>query len=168
MARAVNVLLLVGLGLLFVLVATVVIARANRIYTRVCLELFRDSVEQSGRKREERKRLLQSIHATSTYPVYASKTIAYAGIVAIAGSLFGAAAVYYAFTALTTTRAAILAAIPPELHFVVPSGLETLGTGELFVGFVVITSAVGAGAGAALRLAGAAAVAGDDLGRAGG
>ena len=144
MARAVNVLLLVGLGLLFVLFATVVLPRANRVLTRVCLELFRDAVEQSGRKREERKRLLQSIHATSTYPVYASKTIVYTGVVAVAFSLLGAVLMFYGLQTLLTAEEAVLAAIPPELHFIVPTQFGGITTERLLLVFVASTATFGA------------------------
>jgi len=143
MARPVNVLLFAGLLLLLVLLATVTFPRANRVFTRICLEIFRDSAETSGRKREERKRLLQSIHSTATYPVYASRTFVYAGGVAIASSLVGTAVAFYALTALISTRDAILAGIPEELHFVVPARLGALSTGQLFVLFLVSSATFG-------------------------
>jgi len=114
MAQAVNVVLFAGLGLAAVLLATVLVPRANRVFTRVCLDVFRDTVEQSGRRREERNRLLQSIHATSTYPVYESKTIMYAGIVAIATSLVSTAVVFYGIRAAVSAKESILQSIPPE------------------------------------------------------
>ncbi|HKJ59063.1 MAG TPA: type II secretion system F family protein [Halobacteriales archaeon] len=143
MAQAVNVLLFVGLGLVAVLLATILIPRANRVFTRVCLDIFRDTVEQSGRRREERNRLLQSIHATSTYPVYASKTIMYAGIVAIAASLVSTAVVFYGIRAATSAKVSIVQSIPPELHFLIPSGIGAVGTQEFFVVFVVSSGIFG-------------------------
>jgi flagellar protein FlaJ len=143
MAQAVNVLLFAGLGLVAVLAATILLPRANRVFTRVCIEIFRDTVEQSGRKREERNRLLQSIHATSTYPVYASKTIMYAGVVAIAASLIGTVVAFYGISAAVSARESILQSIPPELHFVVPTQIGAVGTGGLFVLFLLSSGILG-------------------------
>jgi len=133
MAAPVFSLLFAGIGLIAFVVLTASVGGINRTFTRVCLEFLRDTVEQSGRKREERSRQLQSIHATSTYPVYASKSLVYAAIMAIAASLLGTAATVYAVIALVTANEAILASVPPTLHFLIPARIGTLGNEQLFL-----------------------------------
>ena len=62
---------------------------ADRVTTRIALAVFREAVETRGRYRERRVEYLQSIHATTTYPVYASKTLLYSVIAGASGGLVG-------------------------------------------------------------------------------
>lgn len=110
-------LLLVGLLLAPVALAPVS-GPVNRLVTRVSLVLFGDEVAESGRRRERRRELLQAVHADETYRTFATKTILYAAIAALVGSVLG---VYIVAGVLEVL------AIPPEtMQEYLPSSFDPL------------------------------------------
>lgn len=104
--------------------------RLDRVLTRLALALFRDAVETEGRYQNIRSRQLQSIHATVTYPVYASKTLLYTAMVGVVGSILGVYGFYLLSVFLASADAAVRGFLPPEVNFILdispPSVLQPL------------------------------------------
>ena len=128
-------ILLIGLTLLggvFIglVIGSQVSSWLNRILSRLALVLFRDDVESQGRHQNLRSRNLQAIHATVTYPVYASKTLLYTVMVGGIGSIAGVYVFYTVSVFLTTAEATVRRFLPPYLHFILdvsaPPGLRPL------------------------------------------
>jgi len=113
--------LLLGFLLAGTLLLSTVSERVEQVLTRIGLSVFREAVESQGRYRERRKRHLQSIHATVTYPVYASKTLLYSGIAGVAGSLIGASLIWFVLAALAPGGEASNATATPT-----PNGTATV------------------------------------------
>ncbi len=142
MALLVTVLLSVGLALLALVGLAIISDRVDRVSTRIALFLFRNAIEETERHRDRRERTLQSIHATTTYPVYASKTLLYSALVGIAGSLIGVYLLWWVLTILTSLDKSLREAVPPALHFLIPgSGIGGLSLGALFV-LLLLCSAI--------------------------
>ena len=104
---------IVGLVLLSTIPLMKVSGRMERAMTRLALGLFRERVETAGRHRQKRKRLLQSVHSTRTYPVYASLTLLFTVIVGIAGSLIAVWLIQQSLLIVISSEAALKSAVPP-------------------------------------------------------
>jgi flagellar protein FlaJ len=139
------VFLVVGLLLLGLLVASAVSDRIDRTLTRLALAAFREAVETQGRYGERRKGHLQSIHATMTYPVYASKTLLFSVIAGIGGSLVAVFGLWFVLTVLTSVNETLRSALPENLAFLVPAGdaLGGLPALRIFVMLLASSATVG-------------------------
>lgn len=91
----------------------------DRIFSRLSLHLFRDIIERFDRKQSERVRLLQAAHSTTTYTVFATKTVLYSLVGGLVTLVIGAYAGFAALSYLLANREAVKAALPSELHFVI-------------------------------------------------
>jgi flagellar protein FlaJ len=142
-----------GLLLVAVLVAPVALAPvyrpADRLVTRVALFAFGGWVAEYGRRRSRRRRLLQSVHVAETYRMFAAKTLLYAGLAALVGSVLGVYVVAGVLAVLKISPATIEATLPAELHFL--SNLlvfPNLSIGQLFVLLLASSATVGVLSGA--------------------
>lgn len=118
--------LVAALGLVTLLAMSTVNHTIDRILTRISLALFRDFVEQYGWNQLRREQLLRGIHSTTTYPVYATKTILISfigGIVGFVGSMYFGLGV---LSFLIAHRDAYTATVPKQMHFIVVTD-ETSG-----------------------------------------
>jgi len=138
-----------GLALLAVIPVSMVSGRVDRAVTRLALGLFRERVESEGLNRQQRSRALQSVHAKTTYPVYASLTLLYSAIVGVAGSLIAVRLIEFVLTVLISSEAALRASLPDQLGFLVPTNFAGLSLLQIFALLLVSGATFGAG-GAAL------------------
>lgn len=148
MPAVITGLVFLGLSLLLVLFLSLLSTRVDQVLSRLALGVFRDAVEAQGRYRERREQHLQSVHATVTYPVYASKTLLYSAITGVAGSLIAVYGFWLGFSIITAFDESIRDSLPETLHFLVPtSGLTTLSLTQIFVLLLVSSATFGSLAG---------------------
>ncbi|MDZ7702008.1 MAG: type II secretion system F family protein [Halobacteriales archaeon] len=145
MSVYIDVGFIIGLLLLATLPLSTVSGRLERAMTGIALTLFRERVETEGRHRHQRKRALHSIHSTTTYPVYASRTLLYTVIVGIAGSLVAVWFIQQGLLLAIESEQALRGALPPELGFLVPTNFAALSVGQLFVLLFVSSATFGTG-----------------------
>ena len=121
--------------------------RADLFVTRVALTAFGDYVgENEARRRAQRDRMRAAHVAGTTHRVYASRTLLYAAVLGVAGSVIGVYGAAGLLAALDVGEAAIRAALPPELGFLaVVARLADLGLGRLFLLLATVSATVGAG-----------------------
>lgn len=122
--------------------------RLGRFVTRAALVAFGDWVADRGRRRPVRRRLLQSVHVAETYRMYAAKTLLYAGIAALAGSVLGVYAVAGVLEVLEISPEAMRAVLPGPLSFL--AGLlvlPDLTAGQLFAVLLASSATFGVAAG---------------------
>jgi flagellar protein FlaJ len=115
--------------------------RADHSVTRVALTAFGGWVDDWGRRQAERRHLLQSVHAENTYRMHASKTLLYAGLAAIGGSVLGVYLVAGALAVLRISPEAMRATLPSQLGFLASLLVfPDLSLGQLF-SFLLASSA---------------------------
>ncbi|RLM72558.1 type II secretion system F family protein [Halorubrum sp. Atlit-26R] len=121
--------------------------RADLFVTRVALSAFGDYVgEDEARRRAQRDRMRAAHVAGTTHRVYASRTLLYAAVLGVAGSVIGVYAAAGLLAALDVGEAAIREALPASVEFVaVVARLADLGLGRLFVLLAVVSATVGSG-----------------------
>ncbi|MEZ3164573.1 type II secretion system F family protein [Halorubrum sp. RMP-47] len=121
--------------------------RADLFVTRVALSAFGDYVgENEARRRSQRDRMRAAHVAGTTHRVYASRTLLYAAVLGVAGSVIGVCGAAGLLAALDVGEAAIRGALPSAVEFVaVVARLADLGLLRLFVLLAVVSATVGAG-----------------------
>ncbi|ELZ27875.1 type II secretion system protein [Halorubrum distributum JCM 10118] len=121
--------------------------RADLFVTRVALSAFGDYVgEDEARRQAQRDRMRAAHVAGTTHRVYASRTLLYAAVLGVAGSVIGVYAAGGLLAALDVGEAAIREALPASVEFVaVVARLADLGLGRLFVLLAVVSATVGSG-----------------------
>jgi len=119
-------------------------AHANRIVSRFALVGFGSYVERIDRKKTRRKNTLRAAHLSTTYRIYAAKTIFYAAVMAVVGSLSGMYVIWGTFALLSIDAETIRATVPNQLQFLANfTGLPSLSIYELFVLMLVTSATVG-------------------------
>ncbi|KOX96249.1 type II secretion system F family protein [Halorubrum tropicale] len=131
----------------FALALPLVDDRADLFVTRVALTAFGDYVgENEARRRAQRDRMRAAHVAGTTHRVYASRTLLYAAVLGVAGSVIGVYAAAGLLAALDVGEAALREALPAAVEFVaVVARLADLGLGRLFVLLAVVSATVGSG-----------------------
>jgi len=123
--------------------------RGDRALTRAALALFGGWVADHGRRRSRRRELLYAVHSEDTYRMYASKTLLYAGLVALAGSVLG---VYLAAGVLALFKVSpetVRATLPEQLWFLADLLVfPNLSLGELFTLLAFSSATLGVAGGA--------------------
>ncbi|NEU56700.1 type II secretion system F family protein [Halorussus sp. MSC15.2] len=140
------------LALVVVLAAPVAVVsvsrRADHFVTRVALTAFGEWVTDYGRRQSERRSLLQAVHVGETYQMYAAKTLLYAGVAAVVGSVLGVYLVAAALALLRVSPEAMRATLPTGLHFL--AGLlvfPDLSLGQLFALLLASSATLGVASG---------------------
>ncbi len=149
MTLLIDIGLTVGLLLLFTLPLKRFSHRVDRALTQVALVVFRDRVETEGWRQEKRKRQLQSVHSTSTYPVYASLTLVYSALVGVAGTLLAVWLVQQGLLAVAGSEEFLRSTLPAQLSFIVPADVTTLSLTQIF-GLLLLSGATFGAGGAAM------------------
>ena len=119
-------------------------AYANRIVSRFALVGFGTYVERIDRKKTQRKNTLRAAHLSTTYRIYAAKTIFYAAVMAVVGSMSGMYFIWGTFALLAIDEATITSTLPQQLHVLADfTGLPSLTIYELFVLMLVTSATIG-------------------------
>ncbi|MFC7185978.1 type II secretion system F family protein [Halorubrum yunnanense] len=130
----VSIPLFAALGLCLTLLLPAVSRPADLLVTRVALSLFGDYVGEDGDRRRRQRDLLRAAHVGGTHRAYASRTLLYAGVLGVAGSVLGVYAAGALLSALDVGEAAIRASLPASLSFLGGvAGLASLGLPQLFL-----------------------------------
>jgi flagellar protein FlaJ len=119
----------------------------NVLVSRAALGLFGDYVSgQSPRKRRQRLRL-QAAHVPTTHRLYASRTLLYAGLFGVVGSVVGVYALAGVLELLELGEAGVRDALPGAFSFLAAAAeLPEISVVELFVLLLASSATVGAGA----------------------
>jgi flagellar protein FlaJ len=126
--------LFAALGLCLALLLPAVSDRADLLVTRIALSLFGDYVAEDGSRRRRQRDLLHAAHVDATHRAYASRTLLYAGVLGVAGSVLGVYAAGALLSALDVGEAAIRAFLPAPLSFLAGlAGLASLSLPRLFL-----------------------------------
>ncbi len=111
--------LLLAIGLLLVVLLTPISKRIDLAFGQIALELFRNFTENHGRNQRTRRSLLHAIHSTTTYSIYASKTLLYSVVIGIAGSLVAGYTAFHGLQFLMQNKQWYKETVPEQLHFIV-------------------------------------------------
>ena len=126
--------LFAALGLCLALLLPAVSDRADLLVTRIALSLFGDYVAEDGSRRRRQRDLLHAAHVDATHRAYASRTLLYAGVLGVAGSVLGVYAAGALLSALDVGEAAIRAFLPAAISFLAGlAGLTSLSLPRLFL-----------------------------------
>ncbi|TKX82213.1 secretion system protein [Halorubrum sp. SD626R] len=126
--------LFAALGLCLALLLPAVSDRADLLVTRIALSLFGDYVAEDDSRRRRQRDLLHAAHVDATHRAYASRTLLYAGVLGVAGSVLGVYAAGALLSALDVGEAAIRAFLPAALSFLAGlAGLASLSLPRLFL-----------------------------------
>jgi flagellar protein FlaJ len=126
--------LFAAIGLCLALLLPAVDDRADLLVTRIALSLFGEYVASDDDRRRRQRDLLHAAHVPGTHRAYASRTLLYAGVLGVAGSVLGVYAVAGLLSMLDVGEAAIRAALPASLSFLAGvAGLASLDLPGLFL-----------------------------------
>ncbi|MFC6752187.1 type II secretion system F family protein [Halorubrum tibetense] len=125
------------------LAAPQVSTRADLAVTRVSLSFFGKYVAEHGRRQRERD-LMRAAHVGGTHREYASRTLLYAGVLGVAGSVIGVYLAGGVLTALDVGEQTFAEALPGTLSFLSAlARLAEVSLLELFVLLLVASATVG-------------------------
>ena len=117
--------------------------RADLAITRLALSFFGDYVAAHGRRQRERD-LMRAAHVGGTHREYASRTLLYAGVLGVAGSVVGVYVAGIVLTALDVGETQLAESLPEAIDFL--AGVARLSEVEivqLFVLLLVASATVG-------------------------
>ncbi|MDZ5811746.1 type II secretion system F family protein [Halorubrum sp. AD140] len=143
--------LVLAVGLCLALLTPALDRRADLFVTRLALSVFGDYVGEDGSRRRRQRDLLHAAHVTGTHRAYAARTLLYAAVLGVAGSVVGVYAAAALLAALDVGEAAIREALPASLAFLAGvARLSTLDLPQLFLllafASATLGSALGVGA----------------------
>lgn len=113
--------------------------------TRVAVTVFGQYVAEAEGKREQQRRM-RAAHVAETHRSFASKTLLYAALAGVSGSVLGVYLVAGLLAALEITGELVRSALPPSLGFLAGfTRLSELGPAELFPLLLLSSATFGAG-----------------------
>ncbi|MFB6282262.1 MAG: type II secretion system F family protein [Haloferacaceae archaeon] len=132
------------------LVAPVALApvnrRANLLVSRVAILLFGDYVANQNPRREEQLARIRAARIDTTHRVYAARTLLIAGVLGIAGGIFGVYLVAGVLEVLALGAETLRSAIPSWMYFLIAlTRVSGLGPVQLFVLLLLSSATFGAG-----------------------
>ncbi|WP_256403354.1 type II secretion system F family protein [Halorubrum salinum] len=118
--------------------------RADRFATRLGLLAFGDAVVGDPERRRRQRDRLRAAHVAGTHREYASKTLLYAGVLGVAGSVIGVYAVGGLLSMLSVGEATLRGLLPEPLSFLAGiARLTELGLSQLFLLLAFASATVG-------------------------
>lgn len=114
----------------------------DRVFTRLSLYLFGSMMEKS-QLRETRKEVLRSARFSARYQLYASKTVGYAALVAMAATVVGVSLVRAAGTLLASVLPTFVERLPESLQFLSGLLLPDLEPAQVFMLLVASSATFG-------------------------
>ncbi|MFB6125915.1 MAG: type II secretion system F family protein [Halolamina sp.] len=139
---------LVPLVVAVALVALLVVERVHRgtelAVSRLALALFGEYVASQSPRAESQKARIRAAHVGRTHRLYAARTLLYAGLLGVAGSIFGVYLAALVLQLLAIGSEQLQAALPSQLDFLAAvvnlSGIRGL---QLFALLLVSSATVG-------------------------
>ena len=136
--------LVAAIGVCLALLLPVLDRRADLFTTRIALAVFGDYVAMDGNRRQQQRDQMRAAHVGGTHRTYASKTLLYAGVLGVAGSVIGVYAAGAFLSALDVGEDVIRGLLPDPLLFLAGiTRLTALGPFELFVLLVFASATLG-------------------------
>ncbi|UIO98505.1 type II secretion system F family protein [Halobaculum sp. CBA1158] len=127
--------------------------RANLVVTRVAVLVFGTYVAESNPRKHDQQERIRATHMGVTHRMYTSKTLLYATISGVSGSVIGVYAAAATLALLRIGGETIRAMVPPQLGFLAGlTQIGALGVGELFPLLLISSATVGAGSAVAVYL----------------
>ncbi|GAB3694005.1 type II secretion system F family protein [Halorubrum pallidum] len=118
--------------------------RADLFVTRLALLVFGDAVARDVERRRHQRDRLRAAHVEGTHRVYASKTLLYAAVLGVAGSVVGVYAVGGLLSMLEVGEETLRGALPEALSVLAGlAGLTGLGLPRLFLLLALASATVG-------------------------
>ncbi|WP_123623287.1 type II secretion system F family protein [Halorubrum sp. CSM-61] len=117
---------------------------ADLVVTRIALAIFGEYVGEDGPRRRRQRDLMRAAHVGGTHRTYAAKTLLYASVLGVAGSVIGVYAAAGLLSALDVSEAAFRESLPASLGFVAGvTRLTELGLPELFLVLTLASATLG-------------------------
>ncbi|MFD1571750.1 type II secretion system F family protein [Halorubrum laminariae] len=136
--------LIVAIALCMGVLLPAVSRRANLFVTRIALLAFGDAVVTDAERRQRQRDRLRAAHVAGTHRVYASKTLLYAGVLGVAGSVIAVYAVGGLLSMLEVGEATLRGVLPEALSFLAGvAGLTEIGPLRLFLLLAFASATVG-------------------------
>ncbi|WP_135534218.1 type II secretion system F family protein [Halostella pelagica] len=122
--------------------------RADRVVTRFAMSLFGGYVSDVGRRRAKRRQLLRAAHLPTTFRIYAAKTLLYAALIALAGSVLATYVIWGGLELLAIDPETIRATLPDQLSILATfGGVTVVSLEKLFVLLLVAGGTLGTAGG---------------------
>ncbi|MXR41422.1 secretion system protein [Halobaculum sp. WSA2] len=142
-----------ALLLLAPILAGTVSREANLAVTRIAVHAFGDRVAADRSRVNRQRDRLRAAHVDVTHRTYASKTLLYATVAGVSGSVLGVYVVAATLALLRVGGEAIRAALPPVLGFLADlTRIGELGVVDLFPLLLVSSATVGVGSAVSVYL----------------
>ncbi|WP_049982198.1 type II secretion system F family protein [Halorubrum sp. BV1] len=136
--------LVVALAFCVAVLLPAISRRADRFATRLGLLVFGDAVVSDPERRRQQRDRLRAAHIAGTHREYASKTLLYAGVLGVAGSVVGVYAVGGLLSMLAVGEATLRGLLPEPLSFLAGiARLTQLGLPQLFLLLAFTSATVG-------------------------
>jgi len=117
---------------------------ADLVVTRIALALFGEYVGEDGPRRRRQRDLMRAAHVGGTHRKYAAKTLLYAGVLGVAGSVVGVYAAAGLLSALDVSEATLRETLPASLGFIAGvTRLTELGLPRLFLLLTLASATLG-------------------------
>ncbi len=140
--------LVVAAELLAVPVATRASAQADDAANRLALGLFGSYVAEPTARRSRRRNVVLSAHMDVMYRVYAARTLLFAAMVALAGSILGLYVIVLGIEPLAVPVSTMEELLPARLEFLAANlTLPTLSVMQVFVLFALSSATFGTASG---------------------
>ncbi|WP_246999812.1 type II secretion system F family protein [Halosolutus gelatinilyticus] len=121
------------------------IDRVDRVLTRAAVRVFGGYVDEFESEHPDRVSALRAAHLPTTYREYGSKTLLYAGVLGIVGSILGIYAIWGALLVLSIDPETMREALPTAVAFLANvGGVPALSIAELFALLFVSCLTLGA------------------------
>ncbi|WP_050034141.1 type II secretion system F family protein [Halorubrum halophilum] len=136
--------LLAAVGCCLALLLPAVDDGADLVVTRIALLIFGDYVAEDGPRRRRQRDLMRAAHIAGTHRTYAAKTLLYAGVLGVAGSVVGVYVAAGLLSALDVSEATLRETLPASLGFVAGvTRLTELGLPQLFLLLTLASATLG-------------------------
>ncbi len=136
--------LVAAVGLCLVLVGSLLNERTDLFLTRLSLLLFGEHVSGDHPRGERQRELMRAAHVGGTHRVYASRTVLYAVVLGLVGSVLGVYVGGLVLTALDVGGETLTVTLPAPLVFLAAlNDLPEAGLAELFLLHLLSSVTVG-------------------------
>ena len=136
--------LVVAVGLCLALLLPLVDPRADLLISRVAMSVFGEYVAEDGPRKRRQRDLMRAAHVAGTHRAYASRTLLYAGVLGVAGSVLGVYAAAAMLSALDVSETVIRVTLPASLSFLAGvTQLSSLGLPRLFLVLTFASATLG-------------------------
>lgn len=136
--------LVAAIGLCLALLLPLVDRRADLLISRIAMSVFGEYVAEDRPRKRRQRDLMRAAHVAGTHRAYASRTLLYAGVLGVAGSVLGVYAAAAVLTALDVSETVIRVTLPASLSFLAGvTQLSSLGLPQLFLVLTFASATLG-------------------------